>query len=75
MKIRILNDYQYEGYEEFGEPIAIGTVIEDAELYDTPWWVSETEDDVDQGKSAVYAHPVTGEDWISYPGAFEILEA
>lgn len=74
MKIRILNDYQYDGYEEYGLPIPVGTVIENAELCDTPWWVGAEATNPNPGQSARYPHPDTGSDWISYPGAYEIIE-
>lgn len=59
-KIKILDDFQYEELEHLGEAIAPGTVIEDAEL-----WSSG---------DALYSHPVTGSDWVSYEGSYEILE-
>lgn len=65
MRIRVLNDYQYEGYTEDGNAIEVGTVIDNAELIEVDWC---------EGLSAVYAHPVTGAHWISYPGAYEIVE-
>lgn len=69
-KIKVLRDYIYEGYEDLGEALEPGTVIENAQIIADPFGEYK---DVDAA-SALYAHPTTGEPWISYHGAFEILE-
>jgi hypothetical protein len=70
-KIKVLRDYCYEGYEEYGDAIEPGTVIENAQLVPDPF--AEYREGV-APLAARYAHPVTGVEWISYDGAYEVVQ-
>jgi hypothetical protein len=64
MKIRVLNDYVYEGHTDSGPAIEVGTVIDGAEYIEVSWC-----DDL----AVIYQHPETGAEWISYPGGYEVV--
>jgi hypothetical protein len=70
-KIRVLRDYVYEGWEALGEAIPPGTVIEDATLIRDPFFADR--ENPGEARAARYPHPVTGAEWISYDGAFEVI--
>lgn len=69
MQARILNDYVHEGDD--AEPVEPGTVVEVIDTIEMAWG---NENDPANGLAICYAHPKTGALWISFNGAYEIID-